>query len=268
MNSFNLLRCFKICFLAGLLGGALACASRPPAEPEASSKPEAARPVGELIAEADKLYGQREDLARVRESIALLRRARAADLSNYEAAWKMARDCYYLASHTPDKNESDTVFRQGVAAGQEAVKLQPNKPDGHFWLGANLGARAENQEVLTAVTSVGDIRREMETVLKLDEGYQSGSAYMALGQLEEEVPETFGGDHKKAAELMEKGLQFGPNNALLRLHLAEVYYDLKRPDDARKQLNTILSMPVDPEYVPEDKEAKEKAKKMLEEHRG
>lgn len=218
--------------------------------------------VATLIAQADQFYNGREDMAKIREAIKTLQQARAADFESYDATWRLARCDYYLGANTEDNKERDKAFTDGIEAGREAVKLQGNKPEGHFWLGANLGGQAENS-ALSGLSDVGEIRREMETVIRLDESFQSGSAYMVLGQVDLETPKFLGGDPQRAVEQLEKGLKFGEKNSLLRLHLAEAYLAVKRPADARKQLNTILTMQPDPEYAPEHREAVAEAKKML-----
>jgi hypothetical protein len=217
----------------------------------------------ELVAQADQLYAQREDLARVREGLAKLRGARAAEPNNYEAAWQAAKLNYYLGDNTTDKEERDKAFEDGVEAGRAAVKAQPEKPEGHFWLAANLGGQAK-VSVLSGMADTDEIRNEMETVIRLDEKYLSGSAYMALGQVYLESPRMMGGDPKKAVELMEKGLKFGETNALLRLRLAEAYIATDRKADARKQLDIILKMTPDPNFMPEHKKAVAEASKLLE----
>lgn len=214
------------------------------------------------IAQADKLYAQREDIARVRQGVIQLRQARAADPQNYDAAWRLAMFNYYLGAHTKDDKERDKAFRDGVEAGKAAVKLQDGKPEGHFWLGANYGGIAQTS-TLGGLSALEDIRKEMQTVLRLDEGYQSGSAYMVLGQVDLEAPKMLGGDAKRAVEQLEKGLRFGDTNPLLRLTLAQAYIQVKRTEDARKQLNAILSMKPNPDYLPEYKEAAAEAKKIL-----
>lgn len=217
----------------------------------------------EKIAEADQLYSQREDLQKVRLGVALLRLARTADYGSYEASWKLARISYYLGAHADYPRERDEAFREGIEAGKTAVKLSSEKPEGHFWLGANYGGTAEHS-TLAGLASIEDIRSEMEAVLKIDESFQDGSAYMVLGQLYLEAPRLFGGDHRKALEYLEKGLKFGSGNALLRLRLAEAYHKEKRDAEARKQIDFLLKMTPDPEHLPEYKEAVDKAKKLLE----
>src|SRR5919202_4121867 len=174
-------------------------------------------PVPELIAQADKYYAARASIENAREAVAMIRRARMSDYGNYEVAWKLSKYNFYLGQHEADEKAKLDAFREGIAAGEAAVKLAPDRPEGHFWLGANTGGRAKVQGPLYALSSVPDIRREMEKVIKLDEGFQAGSAYLALGQLDLELPDVMGGDSKRAVEELERGLKVGPNNALLRL---------------------------------------------------
>src|SRR5207245_5892164 len=111
----------------------------------------------------------------------------------------------------------------------------------HFWLGANYGGNAETS-TLAGLAEIEDIRHEMETVIKLDEKYESGSAYMVLGQTYLQAPMLFGGDREKAVVYLEKGLRLGPGNALLRLHLAEAYRAVYRRAGARRQSDSCLVM--------------------------
>src|SRR2546423_3881115 len=137
-----------------------------------------------LVAQADALYAQRSSIEKTRQAAAVLRRARMTDYSNYEIIWKLARCDYYVGDHEADDDAKLNAFREGIAAGEAAVKLAPNRPAGHFWLGANLGGRAQGQGPLYALSSVPGIRREMGTVIKLDEGYEAGSAYLALREID------------------------------------------------------------------------------------
>ena len=87
---------------------------------------------------------------------------------------------------------------------------------------------------------------------------------MVLGLVYLEAPKIVGGDPQKAVELMEKGLRFGEGNAFLHLHLAEAYMKVGRSAEARRQLNTIISMTPDQNYLPEYREAVGVARKLLE----
>jgi len=244
--------------LVGLLLLATSCNKSLPKESPATDSASAAQD----ISSADQLYSQRADLDQLRRGIVSLRQAQTKDPGNYEAAWKLSKFDYYLATHTADSKERDDAFRSGIDAGKTAAQLQNNKPDGHFWLGANYGGAAE-QSTIQGLATVKDIRSEMETVLRLDQGYQDGSAYMVLGLVDLNAPGIVGGDPKKAVEEMEQGLRFGEPNAFLHLHLAEAYRKVGRNDDARRELKKILSMTPDANYLPEYKEASVDAQKLL-----
>jgi hypothetical protein len=221
------------------------------------------KPSPELLQQADRCYAQRDDLARVREGLETLRRARAVDYSNFDAAWRAARLNYTLGDKTTDAAEREKAFREGIEAGETAVRVEPQRVEGHFWLGANQGGYAQSRGPLYGLSAAEGLRREMETVVKLDEGFQGGSAFMVLGRLDLELPSMLGGDPKRAVETLERGMKYGERNSLYRLRLAEAYIRNKRMDDARKEINFILNMTPPPDFLPEHKEAVTKAKELL-----
>jgi tetratricopeptide (TPR) repeat protein len=245
--------------VVALLLVAISCRKAVPAAGETT----AMRPAVDAIAQADQLFAGREDLVKVRQGVVALRQAQAEDQGNYGLAWRLAKFNYFLGDHSPDTGERDKAYHDGIEAGKLAVKLQDGKPEGHFWLGANYGGSAKTS-LLAGLSEFDDIKREMETVIKLDEGYQNGSAYMALGQLYLEAPRLVGGDTQKAIQYLEKGLKLGPDNALLRAQLAAGYVEVHRNEDARKQIDALLAMKPAPGYEPEYNDAVAEVKKLQE----
>ena len=209
------------------------------------------------------MYAGRADLVKVRQALVSLRQAQTDHPSDYDIAWRLAKYNYFLGVHTTEPHEQEKAFRDGIEAGKQAVQLQDSKPDGHFWLGANYGGAAKSS-VLASLSSVDDIKHEMESVLKLDEGYESGSAYMALGQVYLEAPKLLGGDVDKAISYLEKGVKVGPNNALIKVTLAKAYAEAHRNADAQKQIDTVMTMKATPGYEPEYNDAVAEAKKVQE----
>src|SRR5687767_8455614 len=222
-----------------------------------------AKMAAERIAEADALYEGREDLQKARVCVASLRQARTADYGSYEAAWKLARASFYVGDRTDNNSERDDLFREGTEAGKAAIQLQPDKPEGHFWLGANYGGSAAHSTIAN-LSSFQDIKSEMEAVLKIDESYQGYSAYLGLGRLYLQAPRMFGGDSAKAVEYLEKGVKLNPNHSLMRYHLAQAYESNNRDAEAKKQIETVMATTPDPKYMAEHKDAVEKSKKLLE----
>ena len=219
------------------------------------------RPAAEAIAEADKFYAERADLVKVRQGIVSLRQAQADDSGNYEIAWRLAKFNYYLGAHSPNATEQDKAFHEGIDAGKLAVKLQDGKAEGHFWLGANYGGTAQIS-TLSGLSQISDIKEQMEAVLKINEGFQSGSAYMVLGQVYLQAPRLLGGDVEQAIGYLEKGVKIGPDNALLRFRLAQAYVAAHRTPDAQKQIDALMSMKPVPGYEPEYNEAVTEARKL------
>lgn len=205
-------------------------------------------------AQADDFYAQRADVMKVRQALIILRQAFTSNPGDYEIAWRLARADYFLGTHSTDDTETERAFRDGTDAGNIAVKLNDSGPEGHFWLGANYGGNAEIS-TLASLTDIEDIKREMEAVLKIDEGFEAGSAYMALGQVYLKAPRIFGGDVQKAIEYFQKGLKVGENNGLLHLRLAEAYAEARRTEDARQQLKILFEKKATPGYEPEYNDA-------------
>src|SRR3954470_7617722 len=89
---------------------------------------------------ADELYRRREDLASAARAAALWAETAATD---YDSAWKLARAHYWIGTHAPE-SERRAALERGVSAGEMAVGLQPARPEGHFWLAANMGVLAQS----------------------------------------------------------------------------------------------------------------------------
>jgi tetratricopeptide (TPR) repeat protein len=186
----------------------------------------------------------------------------AADPRNADAAWKLARADYWLGGHATEA-ERRHFLEQGIDAGRKAVALQPNHPEGHFWIAANMGALAESFGLRQGLKYRKPIKEELETVLRLDPRFQQGSADRALGRWYFKVPSLFGGSHKDAEAHLRASLSYNPNSTASHFFLAEVLLDDGRKDEARGELQKIVDAPIDPEWAPEDRDFKEKAKNTL-----
>lgn len=211
----------------------------------------------------DALYARRESLDAARRAAAIWERRLVADVRNFEAAWKLARACYWLGGHVPPR-ERQATYERGIAAGRAAVAARPDRPEGHFWLAANMGALAESFGLRQGLKYRGAVRTELETVLKIDPAFQQGSADRALGRWYQRVPRLFGGNDRLAELHLRRALAYNPNSTASRYFLAETLLELDRTAEAREELQRVLEAPLDPEWAPEDREFKAKARALLE----
>jgi tetratricopeptide (TPR) repeat protein len=236
------------------------CGRAPEPENPAPGIPE--QQITETLNRAEELFKQREDVDKLREARTITGQLRNPNVRDYEAEWKFAKYSVFLGQQLTDADEKEKIFEEGRDAGKRASRIQPDKPDGYFWYGANLGELAKLSPVTVGYSSVDDNREAMNKVIEIDPGYQGASAYDVLAQVEFGT-RLFGGKSSKAAEYLEKAVTIEKNNSQVRLHLAQAYLDIDKEDKAKEQLEYIVKMQPPPDYLPEHKAAVEKAKKLL-----
>ncbi len=238
----------------------LACTTTDAIETKGSSvSPEA---MSSALTRSEDLFKQRDDLAKLREAVDVLRKARDYKSRNFEVEWKFAKFNYFLGKQSPDEKEANTAFEEGRDAAKIASTLEPQKPEGYFWHGANLGELSRKNMLTVGIKSIGEVRTAMNKVVELQPSYQNSSAYDVLGQIELET-RLYGGKAEKAVELFEKALETETDNMNLHLHLGEAYLAVGKENEAREQLEKVLSMKPNPDFLIEAREAVEKARKLL-----
>lgn len=221
----------------------------------------AAAPSRAQAPDPDALYRQRENLASARQALNIWA-ARAAAGKDFEAIWKLARASYWIGTHGAE-TERRVALDRGVAAGEQAVALQPGKPEGYFWKAANMGALAESFGMWQGLKYRGRIKDALLRVLAIDPGWQQGSADRALGRWYFKVPGLFGGSTSKAEAHLRKALAYNPQSTVTLYFLAELLVDDGRVEAGRAMFQQVLTAPLDPEWTPEDRGFKYMAAEKL-----
>jgi hypothetical protein len=127
-----------------------------------------------------------------------------------------------------------------------------------------MGALAESFGLRQGIKYRGPIKDELETVRRLDPAFQQGSADRALGRWYHKVPRLFGGSDRLSEEHLRRSLKYDPNSTASHYFLAETLLDMDRDAEAREELQKVIDAPINPDWEPEDREFKDKARKLLE----
>ena len=133
-----------------------------------------------------------------------------------------------------------------------------------------MGQKAEVSD-LYAYKNKGTIKSELELVIKLQPGWQGGSAEAALGQWYAKVPSNTlagwvgagGGDPKQAEKYFLSALMYGEHNKPAMSFYADFLIERNRKPEARKMLERLLADPIEPEWAPEEAEFQRTANERL-----
>jgi tetratricopeptide (TPR) repeat protein len=212
----------------------------------------------------DELYRDRATLASAMRAADVWSARLAINPTDFESAWKLAKAQYWLGTNGLPERDRKRALELGVTAARQAVAANAARPEGHFWVAANMGALAESFGLRQGIRYRGAIRQSLETVLRIDPQFQQGSADRALGRWYYKVPGLFGGDNRKSEAHLRKALAYNPQSVITLLFLGETLLDLGQRMEAKRSLEAAIAAPDDPEWAPEDRAFREQARRLLE----
>lgn len=211
----------------------------------------------------DGLYKDRDNPASAKQAVEIWAARLTAKAKDFESAYKLAQARYWLGTNGLPEPERKAALEAGIAAARTAIAINAGRPEGHFWLAANMGALAESFGMRQGIKYRGQIKDALLTTLKLNPAFLDGSADRALGRWYFKVPGLFGGSNKQSEVHLRKSLTYNPNSIISHIFLAETLADMGRQDEARKECQAAIDAPFDPDWTPEDKRFKETAKRLL-----
>jgi tetratricopeptide (TPR) repeat protein len=211
----------------------------------------------------DALYKDRENLASAQKATDIWAARLKANPKDFTSAYRLAQARYWLGTNGLPEPQRKGALELGMAAARAAIAIDAGKPEGHFWLAANMGSLAESFGLRQGMKYRTPIRESLERTLKLDQAFLQGSADRALGRWYFKVPGLLGGSNTKSEAHLRKSLTYGPNSVISHLFLADTLADMGRKDEARKEYQAAIDAPLDPDWAPEDRRFKEQAKQLL-----
>ena len=214
-------------------------------------------------ADPDALYKERETLASAQQATEIWEGRLKSNPGDFEAAYKLSQARYWLGTNGLPEPQRKSALEAGIVAARAAIAIDAKRPEGHFWLAANMGALAESFGMRQGIKYRGAIKDALLTALKIDPAFLQGSADRALGRWYYKVPGLFGGSNKRSEAHLRKSLSYNPDSVISHLFLGETLEDMGRKEDARKEYQAAIDAPFDPDWTPEDRRFKEQAKQAL-----
>jgi tetratricopeptide (TPR) repeat protein len=216
--------------------------------------------VDEVTRRADALYAARENLDNVRACVRLLR---AEDIHEYEVAWRLGRALFFLGQETQDKEEARSCHASAVSVCDPAAQSQPERVEGHFWLGVNLALLARVENSLKGLRHALGAKRSLTRAVRLDPAYHAAGPLRVLARLQHKLPRLLGGGTSRSRANFERAIQLAPANTVTRLYFAELLSEMGNTPRARDELEALLKTPPDPAWAFESARDREIARRML-----
>jgi len=191
-------------------------------------------PAGEYLAEADSLFNK-GGIENYKRSIDLYIKAVEANPDDYEANWKCARanrEYGKNAKRQKLENWKELCAKYGKAGmkyAEKAITLKPDKPDGPYYYGLNVGIYSDGVSILTALKEglKNKTQKSFEKAYALDKMYDEAGPILSLGRFWAVVPWPFR-DKKKALEYYREfqTTDYFNDNAEAQIYLAELLVKL------------------------------------------
>lgn len=171
-----------------------------------------------------------------------------AQKANTAEAWLWVAQLDNFACEAADvlHNDKDIIAaaRDGVAAAQKAVALDPRSSDAHALLGNLQGQLIPH--VFGGVIRYGvSAPQELDQAIKLDPSNVRACIWRGIGYMV--APSVFGGDKAKALALLQKAVSLDPNSDTAHLWLAQFYEQQGRHADALREI--ALARRLDPDRL-------------------
>ncbi len=269
-----------------------ACGGRQSALTQDTQPAEKTGDASPMVEQGDALWAERSDRPKAEAAIKAWEEAGRTDPTRADVQLKLAYAYYFLANahlrwlDDPDDAQM-AAYEKGVVAAERAIKLSTPAfaqkiKNGESWVAAvktvekagapalywyatNLGKWALLDGFTTILSHKDDIAATMQHVLELDEGFYHGAPRRYFGVYRTKIPFP-GGDLPESKMHFEKAIALDPNYLDTKVLYAESYAT-KAQDDAlfKRLLAEVIAAPDDviPELVPESRNAKRVAQKLL-----
>lgn len=212
---------------------------------------------GLSVAWLDSSWNNREELTNQTTYINYLQKLDASNNgfpADYETCWKAARMIYFLGNYGVGEKQFATgdsgieFFDYGVRLAKQAIALNPEGVEGHYWYAVNLGSYGLVKGIMASAMNAKSGMKSLEFVRTHDNSYQWNGANRILGKYYYKLPTMFGGNKDKGlASLLKATQEVDYSNNWI--FLGQYYLAQKNGPSALKSCQRALQSPkVDGKY--------------------
>lgn len=162
---------------------------------------------------------------------------------SFEALWKASRACNRYGKAAKEKKVDgwEDICRRygekGMAFAQQAIDLKPDRPEGYFFYGINIGIYADGVSWFTAMRRglKDKTQKTFEKVYEIDKMFYQGEAIVALGRFWSVLPWPYR-DRERALRYFREYQEtpYFKDDYAARLYLAELLLQIGGKENVRE----------------------------------
>jgi len=223
-------------------------------------------PAANDVAEGDSAYS-RGGLDGYEQAIALYEKALAENPDSYEANWRCARAYREYGNEAKSqkiegwKDICAKYGKTGMQYAQKATELEPNKADGHYYYGLNVGIYSDGVSIFTALSEglKDKTQTSFEKAYEIDKMYKEAGPMLSLGRFWAVLPWPMR-DRKKSLQYYREyqATQYFADNLEAHFYIGEVLYQIGG-DENKTEAKGLLEKAA----KSEDPFFRDKAKELL-----
>jgi len=210
--------------------------------PIAVGAPQAQPAPGPAIARMDELWATRDDTGAMQDAVRAGNELIAADPTNYEAEWRLARAYWWLALTQRDRLGRKALAVRAMEWAERARNHRPERVEGHYFMAISVGEYGATIGVMQALVDgiAGKVESAALRANEIDSDYAVGAPGIVLGRYYFMLPWPKRDLHR-SQRYLENVVRRHPGKLIAHQFLAETYYALGERDQAHGQLLLVLT---------------------------
>ncbi len=196
------------------------------------------------LAEADALLKSPTlDLPQAVKALALLEEMLPQAGGAPAPLWARLAQASFIAGDLAEKAQRQKYYEKGRNYAELLRRERPSRVEGHYWLALNLAGLAEVGGRRQGFKLLPTILKELQRSLTIDETYDQAGAHRVLGRIYYEAPAwpLSVGDLNKSLRHLTAAVRLAPEVSTNHLFLAETLIRRGQPDQARGELERVLT---------------------------